>query len=120
MTTNYRNIDDYIANFPLEVREKLEEIRGTIQENAPDATECINYGIPTFKLHGNLVHFAAYKKHIGFYPGASGVARFEEELRHLKTSKGAIQFPINEDIPYDLIARIVVFRVKENLAKKEK
>jgi uncharacterized protein YdhG (YjbR/CyaY superfamily) len=117
MRTQFNSIDEYIAEFPADVREMLETIRFTIAENAPLAEECINYGMPTFKLEGNLVHFAAYKNHLGFYPGSSGVSNFEKELMKYPTSKGAIQFPLNEDVPVNLIAKIVKFRVKENLEK---
>jgi len=113
-----RNIDEYIAGFPAEVREILETIRGTIQMAAPEATEKMSYGMPTFFLYGNLVHFAVAQKHYGFYPGPSGVSHFEEELHAYNTSKGAIQFPANKPIPYDLISRIVQFRVAENLDKE--
>lgn len=117
MRTQFNSIDEYIAEFPADVREMLETIRFTITENAPNAEECINYGMPTFKLEGNLVHFAAYKKHLGFYPGASGVSTFENDLKKFVTSKGAIQFPLDQELPLKLIAKIVKFRVKENLEK---
>ncbi|KAF0091978.1 MAG: hypothetical protein FD141_162 [Fusobacteria bacterium] len=107
-------IDEYIQTFPEEVQKKLQEIRQVIKENAPEAIEKISYGIPTFYLEGNLVHFAAYSGHIGFYPAPSGIDAFKDELRAYKTSKGAIQFPIDKDIPLDLIKKIVLFRVGEN------
>jgi uncharacterized protein YdhG (YjbR/CyaY superfamily) len=110
-------VDDYIAGFPPEVQEKLQKLRATIREAAPEAQEAISYQMPTFKLNGNLVHFAAYKKHIGFYPAPSGIEAFKEALAPYPTSKGAIQFPLDEPIPYDLVSKIVAFRVKENLAK---
>ncbi len=113
------NIDEYIANFPTEVQALLEKLRQTICKAAPDATEKISYQMPTFYFNGNLVHFAAYKKHIGFYPAASGVSKFQEELKEYKTSKGAIQFPIDEPIPHALVKKIVVFRVQENIAKAQ-
>ena len=112
-----RNIEDYISGFPQEVRKKLEQVRTTIQKAAPDASERISYQIPTFFLNGNLVHFAAYKTHIGFYPAPSGIKEFMEEISKYKWAKGSVQFPIDEEIPVDLITRIVAFRVKENLKK---
>lgn len=111
------NIDQYIATFPAESQAKMQVLRKTIKKAAPMAEECINYAMPTFKLHGNLVHFAAYKNHIGFYPAPSGIEAFEKELKKFKTSKGAIQFPIDQPIPFELIESIVNFRVKENIEK---
>lgn len=111
-------IDEYIYIFPKEVQLTLNELRRVIINEAPDVKETINYGIPTFKLNGNLVHFAAYKNHIGFYPGSSGVNYFSHKLKQYKCSKGTIQFPINQPLPYDLIKEIVRFRVKENLEKR--
>ncbi len=108
-------MDDYIKKFPSEVQEIMQKIRTTISLAAPDAAETINYQMPTFKLKGNLVHFAGYKNHIGFYPAPSAITNFKKELHGYKTSKGAVQFPINQEIPYDLITKIVQFRVKENL-----
>ena len=111
-------IDEYIAGFPQEVQAILHQVRETIREVAPDARETINYGIPTFTLQGgNLVHFAAFKKHIGFYPTPSGIERFKEELSAYEGAKGSVKFPLDQPIPYDLIARIVAFRVEETLAK---
>lgn len=110
-------IDEYIASFPPEVQEKLETIRATIRKAAPKAEEAISYMIPTFRLHGNLVHFAAYKKHIGFYPGAGGIAAFEEELAGYETSKGTVQFPLEKRLPLTLITKIVKFRMQQNLDK---
>ena len=115
--TTPKNIDDYIAGFPKDVQEILEKIRGTIREAAPEAEEKISYQMPTFTLKGNLVYFAAFDKHIGFYPIPTGIEQFKEELSAYKTGKGSVQFPFDEPIPYDLIRRIVKFRVKENLAK---
>lgn len=115
---NVDNIDQYIKGFPKEVRQKLQRLREIIHEEAPQATETISYAMPTFKLNGNLVHFAAYKNHIGFYPAPSGIAAFTSELEAYKTSKGAIQFPIDGPLPELVIRKIVRFRVKENLAKK--
>lgn len=113
-TDAMNTIDEYIAQFPPEVQEKLAAVRNTIREAAPEATEKISWQMPTFYLHGNLVHFAAMKKHIGFYPGPSGVAAFAPKLTEYKTSKGAIQFPLNKPLPLDLIREIVTFRVAEN------
>ena len=112
-----KTIDEYIAGFPQEVQEILQKIRQTIRAAAPDAEEKISYQIPTFTLKGNLVHFGAFKKHIGFFPASSGVAKFKRELAEYKTSKGTIQFPLDEPIPFALISKITKFRVKENLAR---
>ena len=110
-------IDAYIAGYPEEVQAILQEIRRTIHETAPEATEAISYGMPTFKLHGNLVHFGAFKSHIGFYPVPSGMEAFQEELAAYKQGKGSVQFPLDKPMPLDLIRRIVEFRVQENKAK---
>lgn len=110
-------IDEFIAGFPEDVRQVLQQLRETIRRAAPAARETINYGIPTFTLNGNLVHFSAYKHHIGFYPGASGIERFKTELAAYPLSKGAVQFPLGQPLPLDLIARIVTFRVAENMNK---
>jgi len=112
-----KTIDDYIAGFPVEVQEILKKIRSTIQNAAPDAEETINYGIPTFTLKGNLVHFAGFKKHIGFYPTPTGIEKFEKELSVYEGAKGSVQFPLDKPIPYALISKIVKFRVKENLER---
>ena len=112
-----KNIDDYIAGFPQEVQQKLEKIRETIRDAAPDAVEKISYQMPTFALEGNLVHFAAFKHHIGFYPAPRGIEAFQEELSAYEGGKGSVKFPLDEPIPYDLIRRIVTFRVKDNLEK---
>lgn len=114
-----KSIDDYIASFPTDVQAILEQVRKTIQMAAPEAEEAISYAMPTFKLHGNLVHFAAYKNHIGFYPAPRGLEEFKEELSGYKGAKGSVQFPINQPMPLDLIARIVSFRVKDNLEKRK-
>ena len=113
-------IDEYIETFPIDVQKVLQQIRRTIKSSAPNAEEAISYMIPTFKLQGNLVHFAAYKNHIGFYPASSGVRTFAKELTPYKTSKGAIQFPIDQPVPLALIRKIVKFRVKENAEKAKK
>ena len=117
MKTSFKTIDDYIADFPPAVQEILQTIRATVREAAPEATEAISYQMPTFKLHGNLVHFAGYKNHIGFYPVPTGIEAFKEELSVYKQGKGSVQFPLDQPMPYDLIRRIVVFRVAENVAK---
>jgi uncharacterized protein YdhG (YjbR/CyaY superfamily) len=111
------SMDAYIAGFPEEVRAILQKIRQTIREAAPQAQETINYRIPTFTLKGNLVHFAGFKNHIGFYPTPSGIEAFKQELSIYESAKGSVQFPLDRPIPYDLITRIVTFRVKENLEK---
>ena len=113
----FNSIDEYIGLFPSEVQDILTTLRKVIKEAAPEATEKISYQMPTFAMHGNLVHFAAYKKHIGFYPAASGVAAYTDKLVEYKTSKGAIQFPIDKPLPYELIREIVQFRVDENLKR---
>jgi uncharacterized protein YdhG (YjbR/CyaY superfamily) len=109
-------IDEYIAGFPTEIQEILQKIRTVIKTAAPDATEKISYQMPTFFLSGNLVHFAAFKKHIGLYPTPSGVEAFQEELAPYVKAKGSIQFPLDKPIPYDLISQIVAYRVQENSA----
>jgi uncharacterized protein YdhG (YjbR/CyaY superfamily) len=110
-----KNIDEYISDFPKDVQEILEKMRKTIREAAPDAEEAIKYQIPTFVLNGNLVHFAAYKNHIGFYPAASGIEQFKDELSVWEISKGTVRFPLDQPIPLELIGRITKFRVQENL-----
>lgn len=113
----FRSIDEYISQFPPEVQEILCTIRKIIKEAAPDAEEKISYQMPTFVLNGNLVHFAAFKNHIGFYPTPSGIEAFKEKLSMYKGAKGSVQFPINKPIPYELIRDIVKYRVEENLKK---
>jgi uncharacterized protein YdhG (YjbR/CyaY superfamily) len=108
-------IDEYIAGFPEDIQEILNKIRATIKEAAPEAEEKFSYQMPTFALKGNLVHFAAFEKHIGFYPTPSGIETFKEELSVYKGGKGSVQFPLAQPMPYDLIRRITQFRVKENL-----
>ncbi len=110
-------IDEYIAQYPENLQKKLHEIRRIIRANAPEATEIISWRMPTFYQHGNLVHFAMHKTHVGLYPGADGVAFFEERLGEYKHSKGAIQFPLDQPLPEKLIADIVAFRVKQNNKK---
>ena len=114
-----RTIDEYIAGFPDDVQEILEKIRMTIRKAAPDAEETIKYQIPTFTLNGNLVHFAAFKKHVGFYPAPRGIEKFEKELSVYKGAKGSVRFPLDKPMPFGLISKIVKFRVKENLARAE-
>lgn len=110
----YKTVDEYIAAFEPEVRRILETLRREIRETAPEAKEKISYQIPTYEQRGNLVHFAAFKGHIGFYPGASGIAAFQEELSGYKGAKGTVRFPIDKPLPYELIRRIVRYRVAEN------
>jgi len=112
-----KKIDEYIAGFPPDVQEILQKVRTTIRRAAPQAQETISYQMPTFRLEGNLVHFAAFKNHIGLYPTPSGTERFRKELSSYEAGKGSIRFPLDKPIPYDLIARIVKFRVRENLEK---
>lgn len=112
----FKTIDAYINSFPGDVQELLHKMRATIHKAAPKAVEAVKYGIPTFVLNGNLVHFGGFKNHIGFFPGASGVKNFQKELKKYKTSKGTIQFQLDEPIPYALVAKITKFRIKENLA----
>lgn len=113
----FNTIDEYIDTFPKNVGDILNKIRETIKESAPDAEEAISYQIPTFKLNGNLVHFAAFKNHIGFYPTPSGSEAFKKELSVYKSGKGSVQFPFDKPIPFSLIKKIVRYRVKESLAK---
>lgn len=114
-TTN--EVDQYIAGFPKPVQDLLQKVRATVKKAAPDAMEVINYGIPTLQLQGNLVHFAGYKNHIGFYPAPSGIEAFKKELSVYEGAKGSVKFPIDQPIPYDLITKITAFRVRENLEK---
>lgn len=113
-------VDDYISNFETEVQDKLKAVREVILEEAPTALECISYDMPTYKLQGNLVHFAAFKKHIGLYPTPSGISEFSEELKPYVSAKGSVQFPLKDELPLDLIRRIVRFRVEEARAKDSK
>ena len=116
----FETIDEYVKIFPKDVQNLLKSVRQTIKKAAPKAEETINYQIPTFKLNGNLVHFAAFKNHIGFYPGSKAIEIFSKDLKEYKTSKGAIQFPIDRRIPTSLIRKIVEHRVKINSAKNSK
>jgi len=111
------NIDEYIAQFPLEIQGKLQKVRAAIRSVAPNATEAISYQMPTFKLNGNLVHFAAFKNHIGFFPASSGVRAFERDLTDYVHATGSIQFPLNKPIPFALIKKITKFRIQENIKK---
>ena len=120
MAEPFKTMDEYINTFPEDVRTILNELRQSIKETAPEAEETINYQIPTFTLHGNLVHFAAFKNHIGFYPTPSGMEAFKKELAPYKAAKGSVQFPIDRPLPLPLIRRIVEYRVKENLERKQK
>lgn len=110
-----KTIDEYILQFPPEIQEILNNIRKVIREAAPNAEEVISYQMPAFKLHGILVYFAAFKKHIGFYPTANGITAFKDELSKFKGGKGSVQFPLDKPIPYELISRIVKFKVNENM-----
>ena len=119
MKTQYKTIDEYIKASPENIQIILEKMRQIIRKAAPWAIEVISYQMPAFKLNGNLVYFAAFKNHIGFYPTSSGIDTFKNELSSYKKSKGSVQFPLDKPIPYDLVEKIVLFRVKENLAKKK-
>ncbi len=113
------NIDAYITGFDKPVQKRLQQVRATIQKAAPEAQEAIKYAMPAFTLNGNLVYFAAFQNHIGFYALPSGNEAFQKQLAAYKTGKGSIRFPHNEPLPLDLITQIVQFRVKENAAKKK-
>ncbi len=113
----FETIDEYIKTFPKDIQKILETVRKTIKESAPDAEETISYLIPTFKLNGNLVHFAAFKNHIGFYPTPAGIEKFKTELSKYESAKGSVQFPLDKPMPLSLIKKIVKYRVKENLEK---
>ena len=112
-------ITDYILSSPPEVQEKLNAMRDAILEILPEATEKISYGMPTLYLNGNVVHFAAFSHHIGFYPGADGIAAFAGELSAYKLSKGTVQFPLDQPLPLELVRRITTYRKEQNLAKKK-
>jgi len=116
-TKQFSDIDSYIAAFPAETQLLLLTLRETIHKAAPEAEEAISYGMPTFKLQGNLVHFAGYKNHIGFYPAPSAIDEFKVELSIYKGAKGSVQFPLDKPLPLMLITKIVVFRVVENMEK---
>jgi len=112
-----RSVDAYIAGFPPEVRDVLKKIRLTVRKAAPDAQEKIAYGMPAFALNGPLVYFAAFQKHIGFFPTPTGIGKFKTELAAYETSKGTVRFPLDKPVPFGLIARIVKYRVRENRAR---
>jgi len=114
-----KDIDEYIARLPKETRAISQRVRAAIRKAAPDAEEKISYQIPAFFLEGNLVHFAAYRNHIGFYPGAAGIEKFKSELPSYETAKGTVRFSLDRPIPFDLIERMVKYRVKENLDAAE-
>jgi uncharacterized protein YdhG (YjbR/CyaY superfamily) len=115
--TPAKNIDEYIAGFPKEIQQKLQAMRQAIREAAPQAEEAMKYAIPTFVLNGNLVHFAAFKNHIGFYPAPQGLIEFQKELSKYEGGKGSVQFPLDEPLPISLVKKIVKFRVKKNVEK---
>ncbi len=116
----FTSIDEYIATFPEAIQERLREMRATIKAAAPDATEKISYQMPTFFLKGNLVHFAAFKNHIGFYPTPQGIEAFKDELSVYEGAKGSVQFPLDQPLPLELVSRIVHYRAAENLKKSAK
>jgi len=118
--TQAKDIDEYIAGFPKDVQKKLKDMRAVIKKAAPKAEESIKYAMPTFVLNGNLVHFAAFKNHIGFYPAPMGIEAFKKELSKYKTSKGAVQFPLDEPLPLTVISKIVKYRVLMNSEKAKK
>jgi uncharacterized protein YdhG (YjbR/CyaY superfamily) len=119
MRTQFESIDEYIGASPEHIRTPLEDMRRTIHEAAPEAVEAIAYQIPTFRLKGrNLVHFAAFKSHLGFYPTSSGIEAFSDDLSAYSTSRGTVRFPLEEPIPHDLVRRIVAFRVREVSERK--
>lgn len=107
----YKTVDEYIANFPPDTRERLQKVREAILEVIPDATERISYGIPTYWQGGSLVHFGGYSAHIGFYPGPPAIEEFAEELKEYETSKGTVKFPLDKPMPYDLIKKITHYSV---------
>jgi uncharacterized protein YdhG (YjbR/CyaY superfamily) len=115
----YNTIDEYIAAIPKDIQTLLEQMRATIRKASPEAKEAISYGIPTFKFNGNLVHFAAFKNHIGFYPTPGGIEEFEKELSVYKQGKGSVQFPLDKPLPLTLITKIVKYRTKKNDEKEK-
>ena len=117
--TAVNNIDEYIERFPENVQKLLRQMRTTIRNAAPEAGETINYAVPTFTLNGNLVHFAAFKNHIGFYPAPEGIEAFKKEVAQYEAGKGSLQFPIDQPLPLALVTKIVKFRVKQNLEKSK-
>jgi uncharacterized protein YdhG (YjbR/CyaY superfamily) len=119
VVTKPKNFEEYIVTFPVETQKKLEQIRKTIKEAAPEAEEVISYGMPSFRLNGRLLYFAAFKHHIGFYPMATAIEAFKTSLAEYKWAKGSVQFPLEKPLPLELITRIVKFRVNENLKKSK-
>jgi uncharacterized protein YdhG (YjbR/CyaY superfamily) len=117
--TKFRTVDEYLSGFPEGIADRLQNLRNTIKKNAPQAEELISYNIPAFKWQGMLVWYAGYKEHIGFYPGASGIAAFKKELSKYKGAKGSVQFPLDKPLPLGLVAKIVRYRVRENREKGE-
>ena len=117
MREKAENVDQYIKGFPRETQLMLRQMRNTIEAAAPSAEECISYAMPAYRLNGMLVYFAGYAGHIGFYPGAGGIAEFKDELADYKWAKGSVQFPLDKPLPLKLVARIVKFRVRKNLEK---
>ena len=115
--SKFNTVEEYLSFFPAEIRKKLEDLRKTIKEAAPEAQEGISYNMPAYKYQGVLVYFAGYKSHIGFYPTASGIAAFKEELSEYPVSKGTVRFPLDQPLPFALIRSIVAFRLQENLYK---
>lgn len=116
---SYSTIEEYIKQFPKEIQEIMEEVRNSIKETIPEAKEKIAWQMPTFTLHGNLIHFAAHKNHLGVYPGPNAIEAFSEELVEFKTSKGAVQFPYSKPIPYELLVKLVKFSAAENINRAE-
>jgi len=117
MNNTFKNIDEYISHYTPDVRKLLTDMRDMVCSAAPEAEECISYGMPAYRSHGMLVYFAAYERHIGFYPGAGGIAQFKDELDEFKHGKGSIQFPLNKPLPSKLITKIVKFRARQNKEK---
>ena len=113
----FATIDEFISSYPEHVQAILQELREFIHQEVLEAKEKISYGIPTFTFHGNLVHFSAYEKHIGFYPGAAPIAEFKKELKAYETAKGTVRFPIDKPLPYPLIRKMVQSAIKRNLSK---
>jgi uncharacterized protein YdhG (YjbR/CyaY superfamily) len=120
LSTKFKTVDEYLSAFPANTKSILKELRKTIKQAAPQAEELISYNMPAYKSAGILVYYAAYKEHIGFYPTPSGIETFKKELSDYKGAKGSIQFPLDEPLPFDLISKIVKFRVRENLEKGKK
>ena len=119
ISTKFKTVDEYLSAFAAPTQRILQEVRQTIKKAAPQAEEVISYNMPAFKLHGVLVYYAAYQKHVGFYPTPSAIKAFQKELAQYESSKGAVQFPIDQPMPVELITKIVHFRVRENLAKEK-